>query len=841
MRTPLYDIHVSLGARMISFAGWEMPVSYTGIIEEHNAVRNAAGIFDISHMGEIIVEGFCAEQFLQRIATNDASRLHEGEAQYSFLSNEHGGIIDDTVIYRIRDNAFMLVVNAANKEKDYAWIKRHQGLGVRVQDASKQYGLLALQGPRAAEILQPFLSSPLQRLRSYTFIKCVLEGKDVFVSRTGYTGEDGFEIYCNSRDLIFLWSCLSEQGKPAGLLPCGLGCRDTLRLEAGMVLYGNDLDENCTPFEAGLMRFVAFREEIPFIGQPTLEKQTKDGSARMRVNFSMETKEIARAGCDVFVNDERVGNVTSGSFSPTFRYGIGMAFVDTAIAKREKKIFIEIRKRQCLARIQKNPLYKRNPSLFSAISSQTLFEKSKDGRKGYSLPELDVPAFELPEEHRRKSSIILPELSEPDVVKHYIQLSRRNFGIDNGFYPLGSCTMKYNPAINNECANLSGFLGLHPHTPMRLAQGSLRILHELEQILSRLVGFSRFSLQPAAGAQAEFTALLMMKAYLEAKGEKKRTTVLIPDVAHGTNPASVQLVGWNTREVKTTGGILRQSNIEKALDSTVACIMITNPNTLGIFEPEICEINKSVHDAGALSYLDGANFNALIGRYKPADQGFDSLHLNLHKTFSTPHGGGGPGAGALGISSKLVPFLPVPTVEKNDNGYYLDYERPESVGKLHQFFGNFLVLVRAYAYILSFGNDVRSISDNAVANTHYLKERLCPPYECAHDHPFLHEFVLTCEKIRKETGVRAFDIAKRIMDFGFHPPTMYFPLTVKEALMIEPTETISREMLDSFADAMKKIYLECYIDPEKVKSAPHTTVVRRVDEVYAARNLKLKC
>lgn len=477
----------------------------------------------------------------------------------------------------------------------------------------------------------------------------------------------------------------------------------------------------------------------------------------------------------------------------------------------------------------------------SKSRTPTLYEKSRDGRKGYSLPQLDVPAFEFSEEYCRKRGIVLPELSEPDIVRHYIGLSQRNFGIDNGFYPLGSCTMKYNPAMNNECANLSGFLDLHPHTPTHCAQGALELLHELEHALSTLTGFSRFSLQPSAGAQAEFTALLMIKAYLHWCGEKKRTTVLIPDVAHGTNPASVRLAGWHVREIKTTGGILPVSNVEKALDDSVACIMITNPNTLGIFEPEILAINKCMHDAGALSYLDGANFNALIGRYKPADQGFDCAHFNLHKTFSTPHGGGGPGAGALGVSSKLTPFLPIPTVEKDGSGYYFDYERPESVGKLHQFFGNFLVLVRAYCYILTFGDTFREISDSAVLNAHYLKERLCPPYECAHDCPFLHEFVLTCEKIRKETGVRAFDIAKRLMDFGFHPPTMYFPLTVKEALMIEPTETVNRETLDSFADAMKKIYQECYTDPEKVKNAPHSTVVRRVDEVHAARNLKLKC
>lgn len=471
---------------------------------------------------------------------------------------------------------------------------------------------------------------------------------------------------------------------------------------------------------------------------------------------------------------------------------------------------------------------------------QTLYEKSRGGRKGYSLPLLDVPEYALSGTCAREFAAVLPELSEPDTVRHYIALSQRNFGIDNGFYPLGSCTMKYNPAINNECASFPGFLDLHPHTPHEYAQGSLRLLYELERTLSELTGFSHFSLQPAAGAQAEFTALLIMKEYLRVQGKRKRNTVLIPDVAHGTNPASVHSAGWKVREIKTTGGILRADLAEKALDDSVACIMVTNPNTLGVFEPEICEINKKIHEAGALSYLDGANFNALIGRYKPADQGFDCAHFNLHKTFSTPHGGGGPGAGALGVSEALAPFLPVPTVEKNKSGYYFNYDRSESIGKLNQFFGNFLVLLRAYAYILSFGNTIQDISRGAVAGAHYLKERLCPPYECAHDRAFLHEFVLSCEKIKRETGVRAFDIAKRLMDFGFHPPTMYFPLTVKEALMIEPTETINCETLNSFADAMKTIYRECYENPETVKTAPHTAAVKRVDETYAARNLKLK-
>lgn len=471
---------------------------------------------------------------------------------------------------------------------------------------------------------------------------------------------------------------------------------------------------------------------------------------------------------------------------------------------------------------------------------KTLFEKSGAGKHASSLPLLDVPEVNIPRELMRQSSFVLPELTEPELVQHYIELSRRTFGIDNGFYPLGSCTMKYNPKINEECAALSGFTSLHPLSPPHLSQGSMRLLYDLEKLLEKLTGFARFSLQPVAGAQAEFTALLMAKAWFHSQGEVKRTKVLIPDVAHGTNPASVKLVGWQVHEIKTSGGIIDIESVRDALDDTVACIMVTNPNTLGIFERDIVELNEMIHKAGGLSYLDGANFNALLGRYLPAEQGFDCAHFNLHKTFATPHGGGGPGVGALGVADFLIPFLPVPVIKKKSGQYVMDFDRPESIGKLVGFWGNFLILLRAYAYILTIGKQAHEISEMAVSNAYYLAEKLCPPYELAYKAHFLHEFVISCEKIHRETGIRAFDIAKRLMDFGFHPPTMYFPLTVKEALMIEPTETVSQETLDMFGDAMLTIYQECYKNPDIIKSAPHHTYVRRVNEVKAVRDMKLR-
>lgn len=475
---------------------------------------------------------------------------------------------------------------------------------------------------------------------------------------------------------------------------------------------------------------------------------------------------------------------------------------------------------------------------------KTIFEKSKKGKQGFIFPELDVPNVTMNSELSRQTDFVLPEISEPEIVQHYIALSRHTHGLDeNGLYPLGSCTMKYNPVINEKCAALFGFVDLHPLEYKDNIQGALKLMYDFEKILRDITGFDAFSLQPAAGAQAEFTALLMIKAYLAHRGETKRTKVLIPKTAHGTNPASVRLVGWEAVEFEAAEGIIGIEELKAALndnDNKVACIMITNPNTLGLFEKNIIEINRLVHKAGALSYLDGANFNAIIGRYLPRGQGFDLMHLNLHKTFSTPHGGGGPGAGVLGVVDSLEPFLPVPVVKKSARDLIFDFNRPLSVGKLSAFWGNFLIVVRAYAYMLTLGSDAYKISGAAIANAHYLKEKLSPPYVVPFSEGFLHEFVISCEKIQKETGVSALNIAKRLMDFGFHPPTMYFPLTVHEALMIEPTETASREALDEFATAMLAIYEECYRNPEIVKTAPNNIETKRVDEVKAARDAKIK-
>lgn len=486
---------------------------------------------------------------------------------------------------------------------------------------------------------------------------------------------------------------------------------------------------------------------------------------------------------------------------------------------------------------------------------KTIFEKSKKGKQGFIFSELDVPDSTIGSELLRQADFVFPELSEPEVVQHYIALSRRTHGLDEkGLYPLGSCTMKYNPVINEKCAALPGFLNLHPLEHKNNIQGALKLIYDFEKILRDITGFDAFSLQPAAGAQAEFTALLMIKMYLAHHGETKRNKVLIPKTAHGTNPASVRLVGWEAVEFEVAGGIISIEELKAALNNEVACIMITNPNTLGLFEKNIVEINRLVHEAGAFSYLDGANFNALIGRYLPREQGFDLMHLNLHKTFSTPHGGGGPGAGALGVIKKFEPFLPLPTVRwvpgyvPDINGgykmsarkfYYLDFNQPLSMGKLSAFWGNFLIIVRAYAYMLALGNDTYKVSAAAIANAHYLKDKLSPPYEVPFAEGFLHEFVISCEKIQKETGVNALNIAKRLMDFGFHPPTMYFPLTVHEALMIEPTETASREALDEFVTAMLVIHEECYKNPEIVKTAPNNIETKRVDEVKAARDAKV--
>ncbi|HHX95351.1 MAG TPA: aminomethyl-transferring glycine dehydrogenase subunit GcvPB, partial [Clostridia bacterium] len=474
-----------------------------------------------------------------------------------------------------------------------------------------------------------------------------------------------------------------------------------------------------------------------------------------------------------------------------------------------------------------------------------LFELSRTGRTGHSVPELDVPQKPkeemLPENILRKNPPELPELSEPDVVRHYTKLSQLNHAVDTGFYPLGSCTMKYNPRINEEVSQLPGFSQLHPLQPVQTVQGALELLFTMEKFLCELSGMTRFTFQPAAGAHGEFTGLSLIRAYHNHKGDNGRTKIIIPDSAHGTNPASVAMAGYKTVQVKSNdrGGIDLE-HLREIADDTTAGLMLTNPNTLGIFDENITQIAEIVHNAGGLLYYDGANANAIMGISRPADMGFDIVHFNLHKTFSTPHGGGGPGSGPVGVVEKLVPFLPVPVVEKRDYGYYLDYDRPESIGKIHSFYGNFGVVIKAYAYILSMGMEgLRRASEEAVLNANYMMRALAKYFHLPYDRTCMHEFVLSGSK-QKEMGIRTLDMAKRLPDFGFHPPTVYFPLIVEEAMMIEPTETESKETLDAFIEAMKQIAREAEENPDMLKNAPHTTPVRRLDETRAARQPDLR-
>ena len=479
------------------------------------------------------------------------------------------------------------------------------------------------------------------------------------------------------------------------------------------------------------------------------------------------------------------------------------------------------------------------------MSEKLIFELSSDGRKGYSLPELDTPSKDikelLPLNVLRQKEADLPELSEVDVMRHFTRLSILNHHVDKGFYPLGSCTMKYNPKINEDLARLPGFSQLHPLQPEKTIQGGLRLIYELGEYLKEIAGMDAITLQPAAGAQGELTGMMITRAYHKKKGNP-RLRVVIPDSAHGTNPASVVISGYTTQQVKSNEkGLVDLEELKKAMNEEVAALMLTNPNTLGLFESQILKIEKIVHDVGALLYLDGANLNALLGVVKPGDMGFDMVHFNLHKTFSTPHGGGGPGSGPLGVKKHLADFLPVPVLAKNEkDNYFLDYKKPDSIGKVQAFYGNFGVMVKAYAFIRACGpQGLRRISENAIINANYLMESLKEYYHLPYPGPCQHEFVLSGMK-QKERGVKTLDIAKRLLDYGLHAPTVYFPLIVSEALMIEPTESESKESLDEFIQAMMKINQEIEENPEVVKSAPHNTPVARLDEVKAAKDLNVR-
>jgi glycine dehydrogenase subunit 2 len=478
-------------------------------------------------------------------------------------------------------------------------------------------------------------------------------------------------------------------------------------------------------------------------------------------------------------------------------------------------------------------------------SKALLFEMSRPGRQGYSLPSCDIPGKPLeqilPQPLQRREELSLPELSEVEVIRHYTELSTRNFGVDTGFYPLGSCTMKYNPKVNEDAAVIPGFAFMHPCQPEETVQGALELLYNMEQGLKALTGMDRFTLQPAAGAHGELAGLMLIQAYHRSRGDEKRNKVLIPLSAHGTNPATVSMAGYYVIQIPCDErGLVDLEALKAAVDDNTSALMLTNPSTLGLFEEEITAIAKAVHEAGGLLYYDGANMNAIMGYTRPGDMGFDVVHLNIHKTLSTPHGGGGPGGGPVGVKERLVPFLPVPLIEKEGEAYSFNYDLPHSIGKMHSFYGNFGVVIKAYTYMRMLGAEgLKQASTDAVLNANYLMNLLKKTYYLPYDRVCKHEFVLSARPEKKK-GAGAGDIAKALLDRGFHPPTVYFPLIVEEALMIEPTDTESRETLDAFAATMEEIARDIEADAEHVAHGPYNTVVGRLDEVRAARSPVLR-
>ncbi|NYF24601.1 aminomethyl-transferring glycine dehydrogenase subunit GcvPB [Sporosarcina sp. JAI121] len=474
-----------------------------------------------------------------------------------------------------------------------------------------------------------------------------------------------------------------------------------------------------------------------------------------------------------------------------------------------------------------------------------IFELTREGRIGYSLPELDVPELDLssllPKGIVREEVAELPEVSELDIMRHYTALSNRNHGIDSGFYPLGSCTMKYNPKINESVARYPGFANIHPLQDESTVQGALEVMYDLQEHLVEITGMDEVTLQPAAGAHGEWTALMMIRAFHEANGDFNRTKVLVPDSAHGTNPASATVAGFDTVTVKSgEDGLVDLEDLKKHVGEDTAALMLTNPNTLGLFEEEILEMAAIVHGAGGKLYYDGANLNAVMSKARPGDMGFDAVHLNLHKTFTGPHGGGGPGSGPVGVKKDLIPFLPKPVLVKKEDVYTFEYDLPQSIGRVKPFYGNFGIYLRAYTYIRSMGPDgLKAVTEYAVLNANYMMRRLEPYFDLPYNRHCKHEFVLSGRR-QKKLGVRTLDMAKRLLDFGYHPPTIYFPLNVEEGMMIEPTETESKETLDAFCDALIQIAQEVEENPEIVQNAPHTTVINRLDETKAARQPVLR-
>ncbi len=474
-----------------------------------------------------------------------------------------------------------------------------------------------------------------------------------------------------------------------------------------------------------------------------------------------------------------------------------------------------------------------------------IFEMTKEGRVGYSLPTLDVPEIDLtdimPAGLIREESADLPEVSELDIMRHYTALSKRNHGVDSGFYPLGSCTMKYNPKINESVARYPGFANIHPLQDESTVQGAMELMFDLQEHLKEITGMDEVTLQPAAGAHGEWTGLMMIRAYHESRGDMNRTKVIVPDSAHGTNPASATVAGFETVTVKSNEhGLVDLEDLKRVVGEDTAALMLTNPNTLGLFEEQILEMAAIIHEVGGKLYYDGANLNAVMSKARPGDMGFDVVHLNLHKTFTGPHGGGGPGSGPVGVHKDLIPYLPSPVLVKTGETFTFDYNRPETIGRVKPFYGNFGINVRAYTYIRSMGPDgLKAVTEYAVLNANYMMRKLQPFFDLPYDRHCKHEFVLSGRR-QKKLGVRTLDMAKRLLDFGYHPPTIYFPLNVEEGMMIEPTETESKETLDAFIDAMIQIAKEVEDNPEIVQNAPHTTVIKRLDETLAARKPVLR-
>lgn len=474
-----------------------------------------------------------------------------------------------------------------------------------------------------------------------------------------------------------------------------------------------------------------------------------------------------------------------------------------------------------------------------------MFERSKEGRTSYSLPELDIPDFDLDADiesnYIRTAPADLPEVSELDIMRHYTGLSNRNYGVDSGFYPLGSCTMKYNPKMNEDVARFEGFSHIHPYQETESVQGAMEMMYDLQSSLKEITGMHEVSLQSAAGAHGEWTALMMIRAFHEANGDTNRTNVIVPDSAHGTNPASATVAGFKAITVKTNeNGLVDLDDLKRVVDEKTAALMLTNPNTLGLFETEIIEMAEIIHEAGGKLYYDGANLNAIMGYARPGDMGFDAVHLNLHKTFTGPHGGGGPGSGPVGVSEELAAYLPKPLLTKKEEKYVFEYDRPSSIGRVKPYYGNFGINLRAYTYIRTMGAEgLKKASEYAVLNANYMMRKLQKEYDLPYDQHCKHEFVLSGKR-QKKLGVRTLDIAKRLLDFGYHPPTIYFPLNVEEAMMVEPTETESKETLDAFIDSMLAIAKEVENNPEIVQEAPHNTIVNRMDETLAARKPVLR-